>query len=249
MPHFSGGVVTRLVQSYLLSFHKRCLSFVLVCSNIWSLLFTMETVQTEKLKRTIVLLPSGRSCVSTRRHWLAKFKTFWHNYSIASLCNACMWAVNLPSHPNSKLKQTAYSVKPTPESIEHPVRVSTAWQSVRQPHQIPSGRGRYSFPSVMIPGLKRSETQRTHGFERKNMVVWESICIQGLQLMSWWFMNGSESWMIFSCLSCVCSKHFIFLAVVARIECVFLCIFNLLLATCPLFCQRRYCDRFKVLNI
>lgn len=206
MPHFSGGVVTRLVQSYLLSFHKRCLSFVLVCSNIWSLLFTMETAQTEKLKRTIVLLPSGRSCVSTRRHWLAKFKTFWHNYSIASLCSACMWAVNLPSHPNSKLKQTAYSVKPTPESIEHPVRVSTAWQSVRQPHQIPSERGRYSFPSVMIPGLKRSERTQVQllcagsfycqfclsaslqkknknnkpWFECKNIVVWESICIQGL---------------------------------------------------------------------
>lgn len=208
MPHFSGGVVTRLVQSYLLTFHKCCLSFVLVCSNIWSLIFTMETAQTEKLKRTIVLLPSGRSCVSTRRHWLAKFKTFWHNYSIASLCNACMWAVNLPSHPNSKLKQTAYSVKPTPESIEHPVRVSTAWQSVRQPHQIPSGRGRYSFPSVMIPGLKRSERTQVQlfcagsfycqfclsassqkkkknknkkpWFEWKNMIVWESICIQGL---------------------------------------------------------------------
>lgn len=151
MPHFSGGVVTRLVQSYLLPFHKRCLSFVLVCSNIWSLLFTMETKETQMLKRTIALLPSGRSCVSTRRHRLARRKTFWHNYSITALCNAFMCAMSLPSHLNSKLKQTAYSVTPTPESIEHPVRVSTAWQSVRQPQQMPDGRESYSLPSGMIP--------------------------------------------------------------------------------------------------
>lgn len=124
--HISGGVVTRLVRFYLLPFHKRSLSFVLVCSNIWSFLFTIEMVETEMLIRTIVLLPSGRSCVSTRRHWLAKLKMCWHNYSITALCNACMCAAGLPSLLNSKLKQTAHSVKPTPESIEHPVRVSTA---------------------------------------------------------------------------------------------------------------------------
>lgn len=147
----SGGVVTRLVQSYLLPFHKCCLSFVHVCSNIWSLLFTMETVETEMLKRTTVLLPSGGSCVSTRRHWLAKPKTFWHNYSFTALSNACMCDARLPFHLNSKLKQTAHSFKPTPESIEHPVGVSTACQPVRQPHQMPSGRESYSLPSGMIP--------------------------------------------------------------------------------------------------
>lgn len=42
MPHFSCGVVTRLVESYLLPFCKRCLSLVLVCSDIWSLLITTE---------------------------------------------------------------------------------------------------------------------------------------------------------------------------------------------------------------
>lgn len=151
MPYFSGGVVTRLVRSYPLPLHKSCLSFVLVCSNIWSLLLTMETVETEMLKRTIVLLPSGRSCVSTRCHWLAKLKTLWHNYSITALCNACMCAVSLPSHINSKLKQAAYCVEPTPESIEHPVRVRTACQPVRQPHQMPNGRERYRLPCGMIP--------------------------------------------------------------------------------------------------
>lgn len=151
MLHISGGVVTRLVRFYLLPFHKPSLSFVLVCSNIWSLLFTIEMVGTEMLICTIVLLPSGRSCVSTRCHWLAILKTCWHNYSITALSNACMCAVSLPSHLNSKLKQTAHSVKPTPESIEHTVKMSTACQTVRQPHQMPNGRESYDLPSGMIP--------------------------------------------------------------------------------------------------
>lgn len=121
-----------------------------LCLSAWSLLFTIETGETKMFKHTIVLLPLGRSCVSTRCHRLAKLKTFWHNYNITSPFNSCMCAVSLPSHLNSKLKQTAYSVKPTPESIEHPVRLSTAWQSVRQPYQMPSGRESYSLPSGMI---------------------------------------------------------------------------------------------------
>ncbi len=96
MLHFSSGVVTRLVQSYLLPFHKRCLSFVLVCS-IWSLLLSMETMQTEMLKHTIVLLPSGRSCVSTRCHRLANSKRF-DIITISQLCAipACVMRVCPP---------------------------------------------------------------------------------------------------------------------------------------------------------
>lgn len=144
MPYFSGGVVTRLVQSYLLPFHKR------VCHlRLSALIFDpsfFHNGNTHSCSSLQEGLASLHGC-----YWLAKLKTFWHNYSITALRNASMCAVSLPSHLNSKLKQTAYSVKPTPESIEHPVSVSTAWQSVRQPHQMPNGRESYSLPSGMIP--------------------------------------------------------------------------------------------------
>lgn len=110
----------------------------------------METVETEIFKHTIVHLPSGRYCVSTRHHWLAKLRTF-KIITVSLLYASLLNDASLPSHLNSKLKQTAYSVKSSPQSIEHPVRVSTAWQSVRHPHQRPYGRKSYNLPSRMIP--------------------------------------------------------------------------------------------------
>lgn len=97
MPCVSGGVVRRLVRFYLLPFHKCCLSFVLVCSHIWSLLFMLD-------RRWRQRCSNAQSCSSPQKGLVClrgatDSKICSYNYTVGSrlyVTSACVLQIRPP---------------------------------------------------------------------------------------------------------------------------------------------------------
>lgn len=158
MTSFSTGVVTRLVHSHPAPFHERCLPFVPVCSVEAELLQLNTLHHLSNPPSASLRPPAGSYCAPTRARLLARkyWKTFKIITSPLRFLNA---AKSRPSHFNRRLNQTAYSVKSTSVSMEHPVRVSTACCLSGSHSEKPCGWKTWSLSSCQIPKVERGHAR------------------------------------------------------------------------------------------
>lgn len=148
------SVVKSLVSVLGAPFHRGCLfSDTWNCSNIYLLCFTGERRQKvhnfpANYVKALCLYAAPLSC---RTQFVFAY------YGIVAACNGTCVQGLCPPVEHKMLKQTSLSVKPSHESIQHPVSVNTACQYDSSPTNCLLG-GRVTASHLKwLSGLQRSE--------------------------------------------------------------------------------------------